>query len=573
MATPYDFAPLPADVGNDAGAQGMAAAMGPAALAPAGPLPPQAPAAPAFSPAAIDALFQAGKLTPEQYASMGGKLMPNASAPVSPELRAASAAAPAPPNGMSSTPVTPATPKGGLVFHPGGGMGVTEGQGMGGLVLPQGGGQQVPAAWVPQGRQTHTEQGIQFSPETQAAMQGATAAAGEVDKAAAARAEAQAHFDTTKAQLDANQADADLAAYHVQKARQDSERAWQMNQIQSAQRDLDEAHAKGVDPHHWFANKGTGSKIAMAIGLIAGGFNQGIHGGSNPMMDLMNKEIDRDIDAQKEGIAGKQRSLDNKVSLYGLMRQKGLDEDASRDAAKILAHQSLDAQLKAALPQATTAVGQLQLKQAIAENQANLAKFRGAFDEKAANKTATSTSEAFRPAQTVGGAPTPAQILKKAMELHEKNYGKPGNDWNQNVRAAARGLTGQDIMPGAAEPVITEPAKPGQAGRLAKPMMAAQANIAKLQELEKLANQSYLGAEGKARANQILADVKASGVTGLPDDIGRIDLGRLTGSVQAAINQARKGEQTTLGAAQAVMAGGGGGGGDEDYTPAGAEEE
>lgn len=574
-----DFGALPAGIGDDGSAQALAMASpaGPAALVPQAPMMSVAPTmtmapppTPAFNPATIDALYQAGKLTPEQYAGMGGKLAANA-APVAtaPALAAQVSAAPTPQVG-TNTP--PAPPKGGVIFHPP--PGAAQMQGEGGFALPGlSSGVNVPAGWVPQGRQMHTESGVQFSPETQAALGGATQAANEADLARAHAADAQTKFDATKAKIDAVQADADLAAYHVQQARQESAKNAQLDSINSTQREIDQANARGIDHHHWFANKSTGSKLAMAIGLIAGGFNQGIHGGSNPMLDLMNKEIDRDVEDQKESLAGKERSLSNKVSVYGMLRQKGLDENAASDAARLLAHQALDAQMKAAAPGVTSALGQVALKQAIAENQAKLAQLRASLDEKASSRSATSTSEAFRPAQSGVGAVTPLTILQDAKKLYEQHRGEPGNTWESAVRDAVRGRTGHDIMPGAPEPIIGKANVPN-AGRLAKPMLAATANIAKLQELEKLANKTYLNGEEKARANQILADAKAAGIQGLPEDIGRLDVGRLTGAVQAAVNQAKKGEQTTLGAARDIMANGGaGGGGDEAADPEGFQEE
>ena len=185
---------------------------------------------------------------------------------------------------------------------------------------------------------------------------------------------------------------------------------------------MDEAQANGVDQHHWWNTKSTGAKIAMGIGAIAAGWNQGTRGGSNPVLDQINKGIEQDIDAQRSSIEGKEKSFSNAVSMYGLLRQKGLDDSQATDGAKLLAHQQVDAQLKAAMPTAQSSMAKLQLTESIAANQAKIAQLRAGFDEKSASKSSTSSAEAFRPAQTVGG---PGDILAQ---------GAP--DFPQQVRPA-----------------------------------------------------------------------------------------------------------------------------------------
>lgn len=56
-----------------------------------------------------------------------------------------------------------------------------------------------------------------------------------------------------------------------------------------------------IDPQHYFSSMTTPGKISTAIGLILGGIGAGIAGQrSNPAMDFLNAQIDRDINAQKQ---------------------------------------------------------------------------------------------------------------------------------------------------------------------------------------------------------------------------------------------------------------------------------
>ncbi|MGD0331148.1 MAG: hypothetical protein ABSB40_12035 [Nitrososphaeria archaeon] len=62
--------------------------------------------------------------------------------------------------------------------------------------------------------------------------------------------------------------------------------------------------AQQIDPDHWWNQKSTGSKIAAGIGIILGGAGAGLQrrGGENPAMQVINRAVDQDIDAQKTNI-------------------------------------------------------------------------------------------------------------------------------------------------------------------------------------------------------------------------------------------------------------------------------
>lgn len=82
-----------------------------------------------------------------------------------------------------------------------------------------------------------------------------------------------------------------------------------MNEIRSNTNKAVEALKNGeIKPNHIFENMSTAGKVSTAIGLIMGGMGAGITGGPNPAMDFLNKQIERDIDAQKANM-DKQRNL------------------------------------------------------------------------------------------------------------------------------------------------------------------------------------------------------------------------------------------------------------------------
>ena len=78
------------------------------------------------------------------------------------------------------------------------------------------------------------------------------------------------------------------------------------DQIDSTIQDVKNGH---IDPKHYVENMGAGQKIATAIGLFLGGLSTPFTHQGNPALEMLNKQIDRDIDAQKAG-------LNNKMNIY-----------------------------------------------------------------------------------------------------------------------------------------------------------------------------------------------------------------------------------------------------------------
>lgn len=70
------------------------------------------------------------------------------------------------------------------------------------------------------------------------------------------------------------------------------------NQIKSE----DEEIAK-IDPNRMWTNKSVGDKILASIAIALGGIGAGLTGGKNTALELLQREIDRDIEAQKLNIS------------------------------------------------------------------------------------------------------------------------------------------------------------------------------------------------------------------------------------------------------------------------------
>lgn len=94
-----------------------------------------------------------------------------------------------------------------------------------------------------------------------------------------------------------------------------------------------------ITPHGFFDHKGTGPAIAGAIAFGMMAVGAALKGGSTNAQMMIERAIDRDIDAQKANLAGKQAALGAKRSALGLARERLGDIDAAAAAVKASAYE------------------------------------------------------------------------------------------------------------------------------------------------------------------------------------------------------------------------------------------
>jgi hypothetical protein len=90
------------------------------------------------------------------------------------------------------------------------------------------------------------------------------------------------------------------------------------NNYQAFLQDVQNGH---INPDNYLQNMGASKKIATAIGLFLGGWSSGYTGQGNPALDFLNKQIQNDIEAQKENLINKPKTLLNaNIAHYGDQR-------------------------------------------------------------------------------------------------------------------------------------------------------------------------------------------------------------------------------------------------------------
>lgn len=114
----------------------------------------------------------------------------------------------------------------------------------------------------------------------------------------------------------------------------EQERQQKFNEMAGHTRDFNAwMNAHPINENHYMENLSTAKKVTTAIGLFLGGLGGGIaHTGGNVALDYLNRQIDRDIDAQKQRsdqaktIYGAYRSLyGDSVATYNLTKASMLD--------------------------------------------------------------------------------------------------------------------------------------------------------------------------------------------------------------------------------------------------------
>lgn len=118
-----------------------------------------------------------------------------------------------------------------------------------------------------------------------------------------------------------------------------------------------------INPNAYLENMNAGRKMQTGLGLLLGGFGSGLGGGPNMALDSLNKQIDRNIDAQKA------RSEQAKT-VYGAYKDLYGNENIATNLAKVSANDILVHQAEMTAAQLNTPQVQANLMQLKAQKAA-----------------------------------------------------------------------------------------------------------------------------------------------------------------------------------------------------------
>lgn len=95
-----------------------------------------------------------------------------------------------------------------------------------------------------------------------------------------------------------------------------------------------------INPNHYMESKSTLGRVATAMGLFLGGLGAGIsHVGGNPVLDFINRQIDRDIDSQKA-------NNEKRKTIYGAYKELYGEGNVASNMTKVSMNNLYDGQMK-----------------------------------------------------------------------------------------------------------------------------------------------------------------------------------------------------------------------------------
>lgn len=113
-------------------------------------------------------------------------------------------------------------------------------------------------------------------------------------------AEKQANSAKATAEANVGNAEANAIAENQKKIGEMETQQQILQRFQKGDQELRKAYeSKKIDPDRYLNNMKTGSRIAAGIGMILSGFGGGAARQSNLALDMLNKSIDNDIEAQR----------------------------------------------------------------------------------------------------------------------------------------------------------------------------------------------------------------------------------------------------------------------------------
>ena len=229
--------------------------------------------------------------------------------------------------------------------------------------------------------------------------------------------------------------------------------AQQITQLQiEAENALKMANAKSeIDPQRYLKNMSVSDKTITALGLFFGGAGAGMSRTSNPVADILQKNIDRDIDAQKQEYANLMQVAAAKAGLLKTAQDKQQIDLMAQQYATITINNGINNLLSSSQFKAQGLMAPELVASVQNQLQQNALGALGAYNQNYINTYQAGDTKRLN---LFGiGAETVAEKL---------NGGKGYGPINSNVGAAdrAKGINTPPAAPPSALPKEAAPAQP-----------------------------------------------------------------------------------------------------------------
>jgi hypothetical protein len=193
---------------------------------------------------------------------------------------------------------------------------------------------------------------------------------------------------------------------------QEGNRAAALQQNQLRLEELTNQVTSAEDPSKAYARQNTPAKLFAILGVALGGYAAAMKGGPNTALEAYEKELDRELEAQRANIASRGQKLADQRGLLGVMKENFGDQRQAEAAAKIAYMKRADLDIQALAAQSQSPEIQARAN----ELRAGLQEKLGALGITFAKAQQGTLHEKYAPAQVVGG-PTAAKADPEREKL------------------------------------------------------------------------------------------------------------------------------------------------------------
>ena len=229
---------------------------------------------------------------------------------------------------------------------------------------------QIPMLTTSEKQTKHESAGAKLRPEDVKKMQEAEDRYAKAEAAVVDAQTAQNNLEAGLKMAEAARLEDENAKEVARKDLQQKQIQDKLNQVQAA---IDDFSNTTIDPGRLYGNMSTGTRIASGIALALGAFGAAASGGQNMAMQVIDKAIERDIDAQKANLDTKKSVITAKRGMYDdFMKMLG-NEDAAKLAEEIRLGKIAESRIKGILETSKNPIIQANAEKMLAERQASTA--------------------------------------------------------------------------------------------------------------------------------------------------------------------------------------------------------
>jgi hypothetical protein len=279
----------------------------------------------------------------------------------------------------------------------------------------------VPA--IQQESQTKTISGVPISKELQGTISANQAEAQRVGQELVDYAKAKATIDAQVAEENRKNIEAEQILDQQRITKKEQAHTDYKKQLDTAMKDVDNYK---IDPNRLFG-KNTWKSIAAAIASGIGAYASTISGQPNFALNIIDKAVDRDIDAQKEELLKKKGKVGEIRNAYQDNLQRFKDEDVARAATKAQQRELIAQKYQESLAKMGRTPEMIQADQNVLSLKQSAAQEKMNLEALMANKVEKTASTTLAP-KVVGLSPTDRLDKSQAAAKEWRDISKKEQD-------------------------------------------------------------------------------------------------------------------------------------------------